>query len=211
MVLARRVDEGLLALYEAAGDNARRASELLRDMLVEHPDRPELARDVLACEHRGDRLTHDIIHRLNGEGGDGRAPFSTADGYELARTLDDIVDHAEQAADWLIVYGVEAAMEQAVALAEVLVAGAGEVAAALRGLRAGEDLDARLREIHRLENEGDRLTRDGMASLFATGIDPMVVIRWKDILASLEAAVDACETVAHLLEGILLKRSARRR
>jgi uncharacterized protein len=61
-------------------------------------------------------------------------------------------------------------------------------------------------EIHRLENEGDRISRDAVAALFRTGIDPMVVIRWKDIFAALEAGVDACETVAHLLEGISLKR-----
>jgi len=76
----------------------------------------------------------------------------------------------------------------------------------LRGLRTGADFAPQLIEIHRLENEGDRLHRDGVASLFATGIDPMIVIRWKDIFESLEAAVDACETVAHVLEGIALKR-----
>jgi uncharacterized protein Yka (UPF0111/DUF47 family) len=65
-------------------------------------------------------------------------------------------------------------------------------------------------EIHRLENEGDRVTREAIASLFDTGIDPMVVIRWKDIFETLEAAVDACETVAHVLEGITLKQGRRR-
>jgi uncharacterized protein Yka (UPF0111/DUF47 family) len=64
-------------------------------------------------------------------------------------------------------------------------------------------------EIHRLENEGDRLQRGGVASLFADGIDPMVVIRWKDIFESLEAAVDSCERVAHILEGVTLKRRGR--
>ena len=97
-------------------------------------------------------------------------------------------------------------MEQAVALSEVLVGAGEEVARALRGLRTGGDFGPQLIEIHRLENEGDRLHRDGVASLFATGIDPMLVIRWKDIFESLEAAVDACETVAHVLEGIALKR-----
>ena len=61
-------------------------------------------------------------------------------------------------------------------------------------------------EIHRLENEGDRLSRDAVASLFEGGIDPMVVIRWKDIFDALEAAVDSCEKVAHILEGIALRR-----
>ena len=68
------------------------------------------------------------------------------------------------------------------------------------------DLAPYLVEIHRLENEGDRISRDGVASLFVNGIDPMVVIRWKDIFASLEASVDACEHVAHVLEGISLRR-----
>ena len=127
------------------------------------------------------------------------------DGYALATALDDIVDHAEQAAAQLGLYGVEAPMEQSVEFADVLVGAGEQIAQALRSLRTGTELGPHLVEIHRLENEGDRLQRDGVASLFAGGIDPMVVIRWKDIFESLEAAVDACETVAHVLEGITLK------
>ena len=97
-------------------------------------------------------------------------------------------------------------MEQSLALAEVLVGAAEQVAQALRALRTRADLAPHLVEIHRLENEGDRIVRDAVASLFANGIDPMVVIRWKDIFESLESAVDACQTVAHLIEGISLKR-----
>jgi uncharacterized protein Yka (UPF0111/DUF47 family) len=102
-------------------------------------------------------------------------------------------------------------MEQAVEFADVLVAAGQPIFAALRCLNSGEELAPHLVEIHRLENEGDRLQRDGVASLFAGGIDPMVVIRWKDIFESLEAAVDACETVAHVLEGITLKQRRRPR
>ena len=78
---------------------------------------------------------------------------------------------------------------------------------ALGVLRAGDELNRHLVEIHALENEGDRVSREAIASLFATGIDPMVVIRWKDVFESLEQAIDACETVAHVLEGISLKRT----
>jgi uncharacterized protein Yka (UPF0111/DUF47 family) len=102
-------------------------------------------------------------------------------------------------------------MEQAVAFSEVLVGAGEQIAQALRCLRTSTELGPHLVEIHRLENEGDRLQRDGVASLFAGGIDPMVVIRWKDIFESLEASVDACETVAHVLEGITLKRRGHRR
>ena len=97
-------------------------------------------------------------------------------------------------------------MEQAVELADVLVGASEQVAQALGCLRSGDALAPHLVEIHRLENEGDRLRRDAVASLFAGGTDPMVVIRWRDIFESLEAAVDACETVAHILEGISLRR-----
>ena len=125
------------------------------------------------------------------------------------RALDDIVDHSENVAAQLGLYGVEAPMEQAVEFTEVLVGAGEQIAQALRCLRNGTELGPHLVEIHRLENEGDRLQRDGVASLFAGGIDPMVVIRWKDIFESLEAAVDACETVAHVLEGITLKQRRR--
>ena len=199
-----RVDDGLYGLFEEAGRNTQRGSLLLRDMLAEFPERAGLARDLLLVEQEGDRITHDIIHRLN-ENGHGRPPLDYADAYELARTLDDIVDYAEQAGDQLGLYGVEATMEQAVQLADVLVAAAEQVSSALRDLRTGKDLSGHLVEIHRLENEGDRLARDGVASLFANGIDPMVVIRWKDLFTVLERAVDATEASAHILEGIVIK------
>ncbi len=205
MPLARRAyDTALLDLVEESGRNVQRASLLLRDVLREHPERPELARELYLCEQEGDRITHDIIHRLR-DGTARRAPFDAADGHALATALDDIVDYAEQTGDWLGLYAVEAPMEQAVELADVLVGAAEHVAKALRSLRTGAPLNGDLVEINRLENEGDRLHRDAVASLFANGIDPMVVIRWKDIFESLESAVDGCETVAHILEGIALK------
>jgi uncharacterized protein Yka (UPF0111/DUF47 family) len=198
-------EAGVLELFEESGRTVERATVLLRDLLASWPDHPELAGALVDCEHDGDRLAHDIIHRLH----DGRTPrkgLESFDGYQLATALDDIVDNAEQTADMLGIYRVEASMEHACLLAEVLVAAGVQVAQALTALRAGEELGAYLVEIHRLENEGDRLSRDAIASLFAAGIDPMVVIRWKDIFESLEASIDSCEHVAHVLEGISLKR-----
>lgn len=208
-LLRAKPDERLFELVEESGRNIQRASLLLRDLLTDYPERARLAQDILLCEQEGDRITHDVIHRLNGSGR-GRAPFDAADGYALATALDDVVDYAEQVADMLGLYGVEASMEQAVELGEVLVGAAEQVAQALRCLRTGSEPSAHLVEIHRLENEGDRIRRDAVASLFASGTDPMVVIRWRDIFESLEAAVDACEKVAHVLEGIVLKRRGKR-
>ena len=207
--LRRAHDAELLGLYEESGRNVQRATLILRDVVTDYPEKAELARDLVICEHEGDRITHDIIHRLGA--GRVRAPFGFQDGYALATALDDVVDYAEQTGDTLGVYGVEAPMEQAAQMCDVLVGAGEQVALALRGLRTGSDLGPALVEIHRLENEGDRLSREAMASLFADGIDPMVVIRWKDIFNALEASIDACEHVAHVLEGISLKRGRRHR
>jgi uncharacterized protein Yka (UPF0111/DUF47 family) len=204
----RGFDDELMALLEESGRNVQRCGLLLHDLMRDYPERATLAQDLKVCEQEGDRITHDVIHRLAGRG-KVRAPFDAGDGFALAGALDDIIDHSEQAAAQLGLYAVEAAMEQAVEFTEVLVGAGEQIAQALRCLKTGTEMGPHLVEIHRLENEGDRLQRDAVASLFAGGIDPMVVIRWKDIFESLEAAVDACETVAHVLEGISLKRSRR--
>jgi uncharacterized protein Yka (UPF0111/DUF47 family) len=205
VALGRRdIDEGLLDLYEQAGRNAERAAVLLLELLADFPERAHLAGTLKQCEHDGDRLTHDIIHRLRREGA--RPPIDLGDGHALATALDDVVDHAEQTADWLVLYAVEAPMEPATQMAGVLVRACAKMSSALTELRRGGDLTDDLAAVSRLEDECDRIYREGVASLFVSGIDPMVVIRWKDIFAGVEAAVDACETVGHLLDGISLKR-----
>jgi uncharacterized protein Yka (UPF0111/DUF47 family) len=193
--------DGLMALFEESGRNVERTGSLLRDLLEGFPERSSLARDILICEQEGDRITHDIIHSMSTNG----SKLDQRDAYELARALDDVVDYAEETADSLELYGVEAPMEQAQELASVLAGASAEVAHALAHLRSGEDVATQLIEIHRLENEGDRISREAIASLFKSGTDPMVVIRWKDIFESLEQAIDSCETVAHVIEGMRLK------
>jgi len=200
-------DTELLMLFEQSGRNVQRASCLLRDLIAEYPDKAELAHEVRACEHEGDRIAHEILSRLAARGARG-ANLEAADVHALTGALDDIVDYAEEAADQLGLYGVEAPMEQAQEMTCVLVRAADEVLAALRELRDGGELGERLVEIHRLEDRADHVVRAAVASLFVQGIDPMMVIRWKDIFETLESAVDACETVANVLEGITLKRAA---
>ena len=202
MPLRTRRDTQLLALFVDSGRNVVHAAALLRDLLVQWPDAGGLLGEIVDAEHEGDRIAHDILHRLAERG----SPLDAADVHALTCALDDIVDHAEEAADRLSLYRVEAATDQAVEIAEVLVLATREVAAALEVLGDGGDLSARLIEVHRLENEADRLVRAAVATLFVDGIDPMAVIRWKDIFETLEAAVDACETVANVLEGVCLKR-----
>jgi len=196
-------DRVFFELLTESGQNAVRSAQLLREMLETWPEGGEaLGREVLKSEQEGDRITHDIIRRLNTTNS---TPFDRDDIYGLATRVDDVVDYIEEAADFLGLYQIEAPMQQAQALAEVLVSSCGELAEALAALHGFRDLDRHLIEIHRLENDGDRISRDAVASLFANGVDPMVVIRWKDIFAVLERAIDATETAAHIIEGVSIK------
>jgi uncharacterized protein len=202
--MRRRTDPRLLELFAESGRNVHRTAQLLRDLLADFPESNGIGQAIVECEHEGDRIAHDILHRA-AENTTRRALPEPADVHALTGALDDIVDFAEEAADQLARYRVEASMEPAQQIADVLVRATEEVVAALRGLHAGVDAAPHRVEIHRLENEADRIVREAVESLFANGIDPMVVIRWKDIFESLEAAVDACETAANVLEGIAIK------
>jgi len=189
-------------LFSEAGRNNLHAAKLLKEMLEKWPDDEGLGRQILLAEKEGDRVTHDIIQRLNSTF---VTPIDGEDIYALATQLDDIVDYTEETADFMGLYKIEAPMEQAVAMADVLVKACEQLAAVLDELREFKGLERYWVEIHQLENDGDRLFRDALASLFANGIDPMIVIRWKDLFTSLERAVDACETSAHIIEGIVIK------
>ena len=195
-------DNTFFDLFIEGGQNALRAARLLDEMMSTWPDEGGLARDILKAEQEGDRITHDIVKRLNSTF---VTPIDREDIYALATQMDDIVDYTEEAADFLGLYQIEAPMDQAGALTRVLVASCEQLAEALEHMPGFKDLDRYWIEIHRLENEGDRISRDAVASLFSNGIDPMVVIRWKDIFTVLERAVDACETAAHIIEGIVIK------
>ena len=202
-VLAPR-DRQFFDLFEEAGGNILRAAGLLEEMLRDFPERNALARDILICEQEGDRITHDIIQRLNQTF---VTPLDREDIHELAAALDDVVDYTEEVADYLGLYKIEAPMSQAQELAKVLYLASRQIAEAMPRLRGFKDLSHYTVEINRLENDGDRITREAIASLFDNGIDPMVVIRWKDIFERLEEAIDATETVANILEGIVIKNS----
>jgi len=171
-------------------------------MLHEFPEKSHLSKEILLAEQEGDKLTHKIVQRLNETF---VTPIEREDILELAGGLDDIVDFTEEVADFLLLYKIDAPMEQAVRLAQILHDATKQIALAVPLLRTFGDISSFTAEIHKLENDGDRISRDAVASLFDGGIDPMVVIRWKDIYAQLEDAIDACEKVANTMASIIIK------
>jgi predicted phosphate transport protein (TIGR00153 family) len=195
-------DREFFELFSEAGSNIRRVGELLDDLMDRWPDDEGLRREILICEQEGDRITHDIIHRLHATS---VTPLDREDIYGLASVLDDIVDYAEEVADYIGLYQVEAPMEAAQSLAGILREACSNVDEALTNLRSMQGLNHYFIEINRLENDGDRVVREAIASLFVGGIDPTLIIRWKDLFERLEQAIDSCERAANILEGIVVK------
>jgi uncharacterized protein len=202
-LFGRKPDYGeLFGMLARAGRNVELSTALLRELMRTWPDGAEKRLELVDVEHENDAVTHDIVHHLHSRLA---VPFERRDVLALASGLDDVVDYAEEAADFLGLYRVEAPMDQAIALSDTLAAAGHEVAQALASIEDVRAAVPHVREVKRLEHEGDRLLREGLTALFEGGVDPMAVIRWKDIFERVEDGIDACDRVAHLLGGIAVK------
>jgi predicted phosphate transport protein (TIGR00153 family) len=182
--------------------NARDITRALVDLLDEWPNARERLRDIRELEHEGDRLTGEVINLLNRTF---VTPLDREDMYRLAGAIDDVCDHVDEAADNVDAYDVQEVPSAARQQAEVIHRAAARLCEAVALLEGFKDSRRQLSALRQLEDEGDRIEREAVAELFRTEQDPLAVIRWKDIHAQLEEAVDACETAADVLEGILVK------
>jgi uncharacterized protein Yka (UPF0111/DUF47 family) len=198
-----RGEDRSAGLLHEIGANVEQVTALLRELIASWPESRDRQAELVEAEHAGDRLVHALMRDLY------RAPASTRsrDLHTLTSKLDDIVDYAEEAGDLMVLYRIEAPMDEAVALAEVLQAAGREVAATLADLADPSATAGHVAEIDRLEKEGDRLEREALSGLFDSGIDPLAVIRWKDVYDRIERGIDSCNSVAQILQGISIKRA----
>jgi uncharacterized protein len=190
------------ALFSQASSNARDMARTLVDLLDEWPDSKQRLGDIRELETEGDRLTHEVINLLNRTF---VTPFDRDDMYRLASAIDDVCDYIDEAADNIDAYEVREVPEKARQQAEVIYRAASRLHEAVELLEGFKDSQRQLVALRELEDEGDRLEREAVAELFRAGVDPLTIIRWKDIHAQLEEAIDACENAADVLEAILVK------
>jgi uncharacterized protein Yka (UPF0111/DUF47 family) len=192
-------------LFRRAGANVAEATRLLSVLMREWPEDGSRHRlELKELEEEGDRLTHSMVRHLHERAA---APFPVAEAPRLISGVDDVLDFVEEAGDFMGLYRVEASTDQAVELVTILDAAGRELAAALALLHDFGSLRAHLVALDRLEQDGDRVHRAAPSALFDAGIDPMVVVRWKDIYERLEAAIDAAARVGHTLEGLVVGRA----
>jgi uncharacterized protein len=190
-------------LFTAAGANALETARKVETRFREYPNSSVSQADIKASEHEGDRITHDLIQLLNTQY---VTPFDREDIFALATTLDDVVDNMDEASDLLDLYGVESPTRQALEQCRILVGAVEHLARALAELKGLRGVQQELVALKQLEDEGDRVEHDAIADLFRDPrIDPLIVIRWKDIFEALEDSLDACETAANVIGNIVVK------
>jgi len=195
-------DEAFTEIFIRDGENLLAAARALEGMVVTFDRLDERVAAIQALEHEGDEIDTEIAARLE------RAfitPFDREDIHELTSRLDDVVDGIQEVAETFVIYGIEKPTPEARQLAGIIAGQAAELLAALRLLDKPETMQAHLRSVHTLENEADGLSRAAIGRLFRERMDPLDVIRFRDLYIALEETIDAAEDAAEILERIAAK------
>jgi hypothetical protein len=188
--------------FVALAEQIRRGAVLLDEMLA--PDRPvwDKADEIKEVEHKCDFLTHEIIQRLHRTF---VTPLDREDIHSLARSLDDVMDAIDASAAIVRLYHIDRVRPDARDLARIIMASSDQVVKAMKALERRQGVAEPAVEINRLENEADRAHQAAVRRLFEEERDPIVIMKWKEILDFLEDATDRCEDVANVLEGVVVK------
>jgi uncharacterized protein len=189
-------------LFVADGENLQAAATKLRDMLERFDDLDARIAEIQMLEKRGDDIDREINQRLEDAF---ITPFDREDIHDLTIQLDDVVDGIQSVAETIVIYGVERPTDEARQLAGILAEQADSLVSALRKLDGLKDLDADLTKVHDLEHQADTLSRAAVARLFRDRMDPLEVIKWRDLYRELENAIDAAEDAAEAIERMFHK------
>jgi predicted phosphate transport protein (TIGR00153 family) len=188
-------------LFSELAANLDEAAQLLVRFMNEG-DRDSIAAAILEHEHVGDKMVHDIVRRLNKSF---ITPIDREDIYDLVATTDEILDNIEEAVGLFTIYRVAEPTTFARRQAEIIAKATPILRECMDNLEKPKGLDERIIAVNSLENDGDRVERQAIASLFEGDTNCMDIIKWKDIYETLESAIDECEHVANVIESIVLK------
>lgn len=195
-------EEKFFEMFIEMAENIREGAILLEKMLGQEEGRRDIADSIKTLEHKGDRMTHDLITKLNKTF---IVPIDREDIYQLSSTIDDVLDLTESVARRLILFKIERIGEGSPQLSHLLVRSTSEIVSAVSELKNGMKVLDHCIEINRLEDEADYIYHEALATLFDVEKDPINLIKRKELLETLETALDKCEDVANVIEGIVVK------
>jgi len=200
----RPVDATFFNLFAQSAKHLVDGAALLAEMLANGADRQAIAQRMRDAEHAADETTHEIIRRVNSTF---VTPIDREDIYSLASGLDDVMDYMEEAVDLVLLYELHELPGELADQVEVLQRAADLTAESMPRLQSMKNLEEYWIEINRLENAGDKSYRRILAKLFGGSFKALEVLKLKDVVDSLEAAIDAFEKVANIVEQIAVKES----
>ncbi|MCA9593128.1 MAG: DUF47 domain-containing protein [Myxococcales bacterium] len=193
--------------FISLSDKTIEATKVLGDALREPSRAVELAERIKRLEHEADKVTHDVVQALHQTW---ITPLDREEIHALITSLDDVLDFVDAAGDKIALYEIREVRPEAMELLESVAACNADIAKAVAGLKNIKDPDPLLelcQSINRHEHEADGIFRKGIARLFKERADPLEVMKWRDILESMETATDRAEDVANIIEGIVLEHS----
>jgi uncharacterized protein len=200
----RPVDSTFYDLFSESAQHLVVGAGLLAEMLAADGDREDIARRMREAEHAADETTHSIIRRVTSTF---VTPFDREDIYTLASGLDDVMDMMDEVVDLVLLYEVKALPADISTQVEVIQRCAEITSEAMPRLQSMKDLEEYWIEVNRLENAGDKNYRRTLAKLFSGDYEALEVLKLKDVVESLEGAIDAFEKVANTVEQIAVKES----
>jgi predicted phosphate transport protein (TIGR00153 family) len=189
-------------LFTADGDNLAEAAERLAELVDRYDRLDERIAEIQALEKRGDEIDREINTRLEDAF---VTPFDREDIHDLTVRVDDVVDGIQAVAETFVIYDVKQPTDECRRMAAILRDQGAELAAALRKLDKLKGIGPHLDRVTELEHEADGLSRAAVGRLFRDGLDPLEVIKWRDIYRELENAIDAAEDAAEAMERMLAK------
>jgi predicted phosphate transport protein (TIGR00153 family) len=195
-------EEDFFELFVKQAQNIERGALAFVELLSHYTGVPEQVQNIKAIEHEGDEITHGILTKLNQTF---ITPFDREDIHALSSQLDDVIDLIDAAASRFVLYRIASIKPGTLDLTKILLLASTEVTAAVRALDNPNEALTHCVEVNRYENESDRLCRALIARLFDEEKDSIQIIKWKEIFEVIETAVDKCEDVANVIEGVILK------
>ena len=195
-------NEQFFDLFKQMVVEIRAAAVLLEGLLATDPPDDSKVDLIKDAEHRCDALTHDSIQRLHRTF---VTPFDREDLYSLSTSLDNVMDAIDEAASLVRLYNIQLVRPGARELAHIVSSSADRMHILMDALATKKPVHPHGVEIHRLENEADRVYHEAIRKMFESERDPIVIIKWKDLFDVLEKITDACEDVANVIEGVTVK------
>ncbi len=163
-----------------------------------------VADQVKRLEHECDEISHEILRGIDRTF---ITPIDREDIHQLAVRLDDVIDLIDGTIRRVALFRIEKPTQVARALSQLIVRTTAELVEAVSHLRQQKSVMAHCIKIKQLENEGDVVYQDAIASLFRGELPAIEVIKWKDVYDNMERCIDSCVAVAHVLESVVLKHS----